>query len=592
MIASAAVAPFRASRVCAMRVAGASFLSIAAILTASCGGGDNTAPVATAAAHQAIEDVELTATLAGTDADGDRLRFRIGSGPWNGTATVDEASGTFTYRGAADFHGNDEFEFFVVDGNGATSAPARISVAVSPVNDAPRIAPIADSRNSPESFEVSIRYVVQDPEGDAISVSVDVDDSSIATAIVDETANEVRIQPHQQGRTIVSLEASDAELTSATSFSFLVGQVTKIRDLAGGDAYSSAIEILNEGPRDAYFQLRHNEASLAVSLVELLDEALASQTGDARTTAQRLWGFVNNNTYHWYSLSGSRWVHDPLIMFNSIGFGLCDDAASALVLLARAAGLEAHVWALEGHIVAELGQEQMRGVYDADLSVFYHDDFGAVAGVTALTADTTLITSPRSPVLPGALGQFAYSSALAAIYGSVSDNLIHDWYVESAPPNPGLLRLPPGASLKYPGVWTGSPRSTGGDGANAPVFANMMMTLPAGWTGALEMPLVLKAIRGEGRVRVGTGEYEISSTALDISLDVTPNRIPDIEIIRSNTPIELVYLLNPLRFGTADDVNLALTGMETWALRVSLIELPEANRRSGQPTESFRKPFF
>jgi hypothetical protein len=118
------------------------------------------------------------------------------------------------------------------------------------------------------------------------------------------------------------------------------------------------------------------------------------------------------------------------------------------------------------------------------------------------------------------------------------------------------------------------------------------MTLPADWTGVIEMPLVLKAMYGAGRVRIGTGEYEIADSALAASLDVSTNWIASIDIVRADTPIELVFLLNPLRFGAIDNVRLALTGLETWPLQVSVVELPETNRRTDQPTDAFRKPIF
>ena len=561
------------------------------VLASGCGGDKNTAPVAVAASYSVAEDSELVGTLAASDADGDAVLFRLSTAPANGHLNVQERTGVFTYLAAADYHGDDGFTFVAVDSKGAVSTPAQVSIRIAPVNDAPRIALIADAENSPETFEVSIPFSALDVDGDILTYAVEVADASIAEAIIADGVAAIKLRPRQPGQTAVSLRATDGELWSSESFSFRVRAVTKHRHFLGRGPLMDAIEIVNDGPADVFFVLRHNDASLATSVSELVDEALAVESPEQRTMEQRVWAYVNDRTYHWPSLTGNTWLHDPLVLLNSVGFGLCDDVSSALALLAQGAGLQAKVWALEGHVVSELGRGNMFGVYDPDLSVFYRDDNGTVADVAALSADTTLITAPRDPVLADVPEAAAYSAAIAAIYGSTLDNRVHDWYLENAPPVSGMLRLPPGASLQYPGVWTGPPRTIDGTEAYAPVYANMRVILPAGWTGVIEMPLVLKAMYGVGMVQVGTGEYEVSSSALQVSLSVSPNWISSIEILRSDTDLELVYLLNPLRFGATENVELALTGVDVWALRISMIELPDENMRSMQPIELVRKPF-
>lgn len=575
------------------RVARTWVVAIVAATMVACGGGDrNVPPVANVLTVEAIEDSVFSATLSGSDANGDRLTFRVVSPSRNGTVQLESTSGQFTYLGNPDFNGADTFSFISIDTRGARSAPAEVSIQVSPVNDAPRIQAIPDSGNSAQHYEVRVPYSVLDPEGDAIGLSVEIDDDSIAVAELDLSAGVVVLRPGLQGATRVSLHASDSELSSTESFDFIVQAVTKQFSIGVVDLASAAMQISNVGFRDVEFGLRHGGRALAGSIGDLVEEA-GSHSGTPMERPERnLWAYVNNNTYHWHSLTAARWVHDPLILLNSVGFGLCDDVASALVLLARSAGLSANVWTLEGHVVAEIDTGARPGVFDPDLSVYYLDDDGVIADMRMLENDTTLITSPRNPVLVGAQDPLAYSDYMAAIYGSTTDNHADQWNTQNAPAISGRLRLPPGGSLTYPGVWAKAPHSTGGVGADAPVFANLVITLPTGWTGVMQMPLVLKAMHGLGRVRVGTGEYEIGSTALDVSLDVSPNWISDIEILRSDGPIDLVFLLNPLRFGELDVPEVSATGVDVWALDFDRIELPEANRRSGQPTEQFRKPIF
>jgi hypothetical protein len=231
-------------------------------------------------------------------------------------------------------------------------------------------------------------------------------------------------------------------------------------------------------------------------------------------------------------------------------------------------------------------------MYDADLSVYYLDDVGAVAEVSALATDTALITDPRGPIYHDTTGVFAYSESMASIYGSTEDNELANWNIETPAGDARPIELVPGASLRYPGIWADAPLTTGGDGQDAPVYSTLTLKLPAGWVGTASMPLVLKSVRGEGTVRVGGTDFEAGSAALQLSLDKPTFWIAGVEIVSSTSDIELTYLLNPLRFGESRDLSVDVTGVSVWALDIRTVELPEPNRRSHQPTAELRKPVF
>jgi uncharacterized delta-60 repeat protein len=115
----------------------------------SCGGGGgdsggnppvnpaaNRAPVAANGTFSTAEDVQFSGALpAATDADGDAVTYTLTTLPANGTASVG-ASGTFTYRGNANFHGSDTFGFRVADSRGGV-ADYSAQFTITPVNDAP-----------------------------------------------------------------------------------------------------------------------------------------------------------------------------------------------------------------------------------------------------------------------------------------------------------------------------------------------------------------------------------------------------------------------------------------------------------------------
>ncbi len=98
----------------------------------------NHAPVATPQNVATDQDTPLDITLSGTDVDGDALSFEIVSGPQNGALSGTGAS--LAYRPAADYFGDDGFTFVARDGGGLASAPARVTLSVEPVNDAPTFA--------------------------------------------------------------------------------------------------------------------------------------------------------------------------------------------------------------------------------------------------------------------------------------------------------------------------------------------------------------------------------------------------------------------------------------------------------------------
>ena len=84
------------------------------------------------------EDTTVTGTLTATDADGlsDGTVFTVSTTATNGTASIDPATGLWSYTPIADWNGTDSFTVTITDDAGNTATQV-ISVTVSPVNDAP-----------------------------------------------------------------------------------------------------------------------------------------------------------------------------------------------------------------------------------------------------------------------------------------------------------------------------------------------------------------------------------------------------------------------------------------------------------------------
>jgi len=94
----------------------------------------NDTPVVVSQNVTTAEDTALPITLTGSDIDGDPLTFSIVSPPANGT--LSGIAPNVIYTPAVNFNGADSFSFKVNDGT-VDSAPATVSITVTPVNDAP-----------------------------------------------------------------------------------------------------------------------------------------------------------------------------------------------------------------------------------------------------------------------------------------------------------------------------------------------------------------------------------------------------------------------------------------------------------------------
>ena len=96
----------------------------------------NDVPVATAQSVTTTEDTVKAITLAGTDLEGSVLTYSVISGPTKGVLTG--TAPNLTYTPKANANGSDSFIFKVNDGS-FDSAEVSVSIAITPVNDAPTL---------------------------------------------------------------------------------------------------------------------------------------------------------------------------------------------------------------------------------------------------------------------------------------------------------------------------------------------------------------------------------------------------------------------------------------------------------------------
>jgi Tfp pilus tip-associated adhesin PilY1 len=185
--------------------------------------GVNGAPSADDQAVSVDEDGMVAIKLTGSDPDGDSLTFQIDGDPAKGTLT-----GTLpevTYTPAAGYEGSDSFTFTVSDG-AFTSAPATVSIDVTPVNDAPVADPMTVT--TPEDQATSLTLSGSDPEGDALSYDV-VDTPNKGT--LSGTAPNLTYTPsaNATGADTFTYRVSDGSATSATAMVSIT--ITPVNDV-------------------------------------------------------------------------------------------------------------------------------------------------------------------------------------------------------------------------------------------------------------------------------------------------------------------------------------------------------------------------
>jgi len=138
----------------------------------------NDAPVAAADSYSTDEDTTLTIAATGvlgndTDGDGDTMTAAIGTGPANGTVTLN-ADGSFSYTPNANFAGTDSFSYTASDGTVA-SAAAIVTITVNSVNDVPH----ADNDEYTTAEDTPLTVAApgvlendEDADGDPLTVSL------------------------------------------------------------------------------------------------------------------------------------------------------------------------------------------------------------------------------------------------------------------------------------------------------------------------------------------------------------------------------------------------------------------------------------
>ena len=170
-----------------------------------------------------VEDGEVTVPVLenDVDTDGDQLSIVSVSSPSHGSAF--EVDGKVRYEPAPDFAGNDEFVYTIADGRGGTSS-ARVSIAVSPVNDAPIAVEDIASTTRDRAVTIDVLANDRDVDGDAVRLVGVTKPSSGSASIVN---GRVRYVPKSGFTGTVSFASVIEDVHGARSTGTVTVTITK-----------------------------------------------------------------------------------------------------------------------------------------------------------------------------------------------------------------------------------------------------------------------------------------------------------------------------------------------------------------------------
>jgi hypothetical protein len=569
-------------------------LALAASATAACalltGCFDANRPVAYPFEISGLEDQELSGELISMYGAGTLRLYRIVRPPAHGRVVVDQLNARVTYIPDPNFNGTDTFTYGAI-GRSGISSPATVTIHILNVNDAPTLAAIPRLGNSAVELLTRQELRFNDIDGDDLNVTVSGVDPDIAQAAYDAATKSLVIEPRALGRTPIVVEVSDGKASARRVTEFEVRDVTRTTRLAGLEP-GEAFVLENDSDRAVDFRFLHNQFGPFASDAEVVEHVRGMPLEYATEPFERvLWRFVRDNTFHGPPLSADKWHDDTWVVIDSTGWGYCGNVAAVYVRLARAAGYDARVWGLSGHVIPEIRIGDQWQVYDPDLAVYYYTHDGRIAGLADLVADPTLITDPARPVLDPVEQPFPYSSVVADIYASNDDNYHADpnFMIDAAAPR-RLPLLPPGASFTYPGNWTPSPLVYSETQPTMNTFLQGNLSLPPGWNGHVPTPWLLADIRGEGTVRLGDQLYVIGSRELATALSRDQRHYDEVEIVDSTSAIELIMFMNAIRYEVEPENTIAITGKDVWAVKVRTAKLPASGQLKGASAKLLLRP--
>lgn len=322
---------------------------------------------------------------------------------------------------------------------------------------------------------------------------------------------------------------------------------------------------------------------------------------------RKAWFFMVH--YTWAArvpLAKRNQMNDGLAFINSLGWGFCGVKSQMLAWIWGKMGYESRVWDLNGHIVPELFVDGHWEVWDPTYHVFYPGNGGIPLGVDSLAAFPEMIYQPNDPL--GLEKNFwmkmmGYTRNLAEMYSTTSDNTLLEKEIFLPEGSQSqVFALPPQSKMIVP-VYSGIPLWSDfhGEPKRLYDYAECAVYIDSGFTGTVQLPLVLHAISSTGASVVLAGKPIVFNGQHRCEIQVGYQRQTSIDIIENKSGLWLYYLVNPQLINRRPGMERISSGKTVEGIVVGNATLSTRNRvnvillsdfLSGLHLHKFSKAFF
>jgi hypothetical protein len=335
--------------------------------------------------------------------------------------------------------------------------------------------------------------------------------------------------------------------------------------------------ILNETGKDFFGEININDRiyKSTSEIVEQIRSDISILPGESEL--KKAWYFVKATLSYNIPLTDAAWIHQPSFIFNSLGFGQCDDLASALAYIWREMGYEVRIWNLSGHVVPEVFADGKWQMYDPSYDVYYYNEQGQVAGFEELHQNPELVNGKYGRLEIENFRNLAelnflvlrYSDELKALYASGAE-LVTSWHLPKLVTPPPFM-IPAGGSISFP-VNSPSPVIISNwKGMKQQLVHYMRITIPKGWSGNFFCPLIISTIYGSGTLKIDKQTISLQNFALQFDLHAN-SRVNSFSVKEALTDINVYALINPGLFNIPGHNVVTISGSGTEHLKVQMEE--------------------
>lgn len=308
----------------------------------------------------------------------------------------------------------------------------------------------------------------------------------------------------------------------------------------------SILSIKNNTLQKIRLQIDINE-KFANHIDDLLKKIHALQDEfDEEPIIRKAWRFVGTEIDFFNPVSSNNNFDIPLLIYNSIGFGQCDDLSVLLHTIYTRMGYTSRVVNVKDHVVVEVFNGQKWEMYDAFQYVYYLNQRGQVASVEELSKDSFLILHPVEKIHPPDNFSAEKKIRLKQNYSPQGINYFYnispfEYNILDHQSDSIYIELPPYGKLEIPAT-SPEPIYKYGVSGKGQHKAYVKYVIPKGFKGEFKTPFLITSLHGNGSVKINKQTISIGNFILKMDYNTTEQPIRAFEILHSQSDI-IVYCM-------------------------------------------------